>query len=112
MCSAELSMEKVLWVDFPWISIPPCTSILNLGIKILEFFTDETARPRSYKTFFILNSTEHEISTAHKTKIPTFKEVSCFQFLRCIYLANKCKNANNCWNFNIIEQFEFHAQLS
>ena len=30
------------------------------------------------KTFFMLNSTEHEISTAHKTKIPTNEEVSCF----------------------------------
>ena len=28
------------------------------------------------KTFFMLNSTEHEISTAHKTKIPTNEEVS------------------------------------
>ena len=23
-------------------------------------------RPRGYKTFFVLNSTEHEVSTAHK----------------------------------------------
>ena len=47
--------------------------------------------PRGYKAFFMLNSTEHEISTAHKTKIPTNKEVSCFKSLRCcIYHANKC----------------------
>ena len=26
----------------------------------------ETIRPRGYKTFFVLDSTEHEISTAHK----------------------------------------------
>ena len=26
----------------------------------------DTYRPRGYKTFFKLNSTEHEISTAHK----------------------------------------------
>ena len=32
-------------------------------------------RPRGYKTFFVLNSTEHEISTAYKTKIPTNEEV-------------------------------------
>ena len=31
-------------------------------------------RPRGYKLFFILNSTEHESSTAHKTKIPTNEE--------------------------------------
>ena len=35
-------------------------------------------RARGYKTFFVLNSTEHEISTAHKTKIPRDEEVSCF----------------------------------
>ena len=53
--------------------------------------------PRGYKTFFMLNSTEHEISTAHKTKILTNKEVSCFKSLRCcIYHADKCLNANNC----------------
>ena len=41
--------------------------------------------------FFMLNSTEHEISTAHKAKILTNKEVSCFMSLRCcIYHANKC----------------------
>ena len=47
--------------------------------------------PRAYKTLFMLNSTEHEISTAHKTKMLKIKDVSCFQTLRCcIYHANKC----------------------
>ena len=47
------------------------------------------------------------------TKIPTNKEVSCFKSLRCcIYHANKCLNANNCWHFNIDEQDKFPAQLS
>ena len=32
--------------------------------------------PRGYKTFFMLNSTEHKISTAHTTKIPTKKYVA------------------------------------
>ena len=47
------------------------------------------SRPLGYKTFFMLNSTEHEISTAHKeTKIPR-KEVFCFKYLRCgIYHVN------------------------
>ena len=26
--------------------------------------------------------------------------------------ANKCKNANNCWHFDIYEQDKFRAQLS
>ena len=36
--------------------------------------------PQGYKTFFMLNSTEHKISTAQKTKIPTNEEVSCFKY--------------------------------
>ena len=35
----------------------------------------------------MLNSTEHKILTAHKTKIPT-NEVSCFKSLRCCMLIN------------------------
>ena len=50
-----------------------------------------SCRPRGFKTFFMLNSTQHEISTAHKTKIPTNEEVSSVKSLRCcIYHANKC----------------------
>ena len=63
-------------------------------------------RPWGYMDFFMLNSTEHGISTAQKTKIPTNGEVSCFKSLRCcIYHANK-------WHFNIYEQEKFRAQLS
>ena len=36
---------------------------------------------RGYKTFFMLNSTEHELFTAHK-----------------------CSNVNNCWHFTIYER--------
>ena len=33
-----------------------------------------------------------------------------FKTLRCyINRANKFKNANNCWHFNIYEQDKFHA---
>ena len=50
----------------------------------------ERTRPRVYKTFFMVNSTEHEISTVHKTKIPTNEEFYGFNSLRCcIYHANK-----------------------
>ena len=45
-----------------------------------------------------------------KTEIPTKEEDSCFKSLRCcIYHANKCYNANNCY---IFEQNKFCAQLS
>ena len=71
-------------------------------------------RPRGYKTYF---SCSTQLSTKFQllitTKIPTNKEVSCFKSLRCcIYHANKCKNATNCWHFNIHEQDKFHTQLS
>ena len=50
-----------------------------------------TPGPEVIKLFFMLNSTEHEITTDHKTKIPTDKDVSCFKSLRCcIYHAYKC----------------------
>ena len=44
-------------------------------------------RPRGYKTFFMLNSAEHEI-----------------------FSANKYENANNGWHFHIYYQRKFHAQ--
>ena len=48
-------------------------------------------RPRGYKTLFMLNSTEQEISTAHRTKITTNEDFYCFKSLRyCNYHANKC----------------------
>ena len=60
----------------------------------------------------MLNSTEHEISTAHKNLNTAYEEVSCFKSLRCcIKHAKKCKNVNNCLHFNIYEQ-DFCAQLS
>ena len=47
--------------------------------------------PRGYKTFFILNSTEHEISNAHKHKNTNKKKKFLVLRLRgCIYHVNKC----------------------
>ena len=40
-------------------------------------------------------------------------DFSCFQTLRCcIYHADKCLKANNCWHFNIYEYDKFHTQWS
>ena len=45
-------------------------------------------RPRGYKTFFMLNSAEHKISTP---KILKYNDFSCCQTLSwCINPANKC----------------------
>ena len=45
---------------------------------------------QSYNMFFMLNSTEHEVSIT-QIQMPKNKELSCFQTLRCyIQHANKC----------------------
>ena len=60
------------------------------------------SRPRGYKTFVMLYSTEHGISMLKN------KDFSCFQMLRCcIYHAQKYENANNCWHFNIYARINF-----
>ena len=62
----------------------------------------ETPRPRDYKTFFMLNSAEHEYFHANKSQITN----SCKLFLINIaehenFSANKYENANYCWHFHI-----------
>ena len=56
------------------------------------YYNKETDKVPEVIIFFMLNSTEHEISAAHKkTKIPINEDVSCLAPLRCcIYHANKC----------------------
>ena len=57
----------------------------------------------------MLNSTEHEFTTALKTKLLKNKDYSRFQTLRWrIFSANKCYNANNCWHLDIYELGKFH----
>ena len=69
--------------------------------------------PQGCKTFYMLNSTEHEILNAHH-----YKNIKKFGFFKAqispnaIFPAHVCYNANNCWHFNIYEQEKFHAQLS
>ena len=69
--------------------------------------------PQGYKTFFMLNSAEHEIfhsSTSQITNNAKFflaKHNWAWNFP-----ANKYENANYCWHFHIYKQRKFHAQLS
>ena len=55
-------------------------------------------------------------STQLSMKVQLFMKNNNFILLKtlrcCIYPADKCKNANNCWHFNIFEQDKFHAQFS
>ena len=61
--------------------------------------------PRGYKAFFMLNSTEHKISTTHKTKTLTKKFLA-------LSLSDVVFVILMCWHFNIYEHDKFHAQLS
>ena len=66
--------------------------------------------PEIIKLFSCSTQLSTEFQLLIKTKIPTNKEVVCFKSLKCcIYLADKCLNANNCWHFNIYEQDKFGA---
>ena len=64
--------------------------------------------PEVIKLFPCLTQLSTKFKLLIKTELPTNEEVYCFKSLRCcIYHANKCKNANNCWHFNIYEQDKF-----
>ena len=44
----------------------------------MRILIGEIIRPRGYKTFFMLNSTEHEIFPAHNVKMPTIVGILTF----------------------------------
>ena len=70
-------------------------------------------RARGYKTFFMLNSAEHENLNAHKYE--NIKELSIFSGPvkpRRLFFLIINENANSSWHFNIYEKETFHAQLS
>ena len=91
-----------LWLHFQSVLIrDPCVSsvewhpysIVQVGLLFW---------PRGYKLFSCSTQLSTKFQLLIKTKIPTNEEVSCFKFLRCcVYHANKCKNANDCWHFKI-----------
>ena len=56
--------------------------VMDVKLKLYMRSVRTSASPEVIKTIFMLNSTEHEISTAHKkTKIPTNEDVSGFKSL-------------------------------
>ena len=71
---------------------------------VLKFYNLE-ARPRGYETFFMLNSTEHELSTAHKNEyyyIITDKCVGCNAPFTVRHFLLECGDfaqvRNNCFH--------------
>ena len=65
--------------------VPRCVKIYRLNTVQTVFW------PRGYKTFFMLNSAEHEILNAHKYK--KIKKFSFFQAqisIECLLTAHEC----------------------
>ena len=57
-----------------------------------------------YKTFFMLNSAEHEICPANKPQTTNNSKLPYFLLNIAeheIFSANKYENANNSWHFHI-----------
>ena len=68
---------------------------------------------RGYKTLFMLNSTEHEMSTAHKTKIPTEKRILALSFPDFVFIMLINVKMSTLVDILIYyEQDNFSAQLS
>ena len=62
-------------------------------MKVIDDIVSKTVETDAIdiKVQSLLNSTEHEISTAHQTKMLNNNKFSCFEILRCfIYHAHKC----------------------
>ena len=87
-----------------------------LSILIMYVFsillTDGFQPPKAIKLFSCSTQQDMKIQLLIKAEIVKNKDVFLLKALRCIYPANKCKNANDYWYFNIYEQNKFHAQLS
>ena len=82
----SMCIYKVKYSSFDWIFHPKC-----YGHAAVTCMSTYEPCMRSYKTFFVLNSTETKFQLLIKDNILTNKEVSCFKSLRCcINHANKC----------------------
>ena len=76
------------------------------------FTKDIQSGPEVIKLFSCSTQLSMKFQVLIKTKILKNKGIFCFQTLRyCIFHANGCLNANNCWHFNIYEHDKFRAQF-
>ena len=74
--------------------------VLSPGTDVMKLFSCSTQLSMEFQLLI-------------KPKMLKNTDFSCFQIFRCCILhADKCKNANNCWHYNIYEQDKFRAQLS
>ena len=87
-------------------------SLWHSHFRIEIVFEDRKAWPEVLKHSSCSTQLGTKFQLLIKAKIQTNEEFSCFKSLRCcIYHANNCLNANNCWHFNIYEQDKVCAQL-
>ena len=93
--NSEIIFKTLTHVSFPSPFILANQIRFYPGPKILNFFSCLTQLRMKFQMLI-------------KLKMVKNKDFSCFQTLRCcIYHANKCKNTNNCWHFNIYENSKF-----
>ena len=89
---------------------------LHVSFKILCAAGDACycTRPRGYKTFFMLNSTEHEIFfLLINVKMPTIVGILTFMSGKNSILGlSEPKKAEFLYIFYTYEHLKFHAQLS
>ena len=78
MCILWCSLHELLWVKF-------------------------NTLPRGYKTFFMLNSTEHGNSTAHKTNTLTKKTFLSFQLADVVIQHLRVGKIEKFFYYNICE---------
>ena len=93
--------EKICTHSNSWYilySILMCTVLIMKNIYLQTWSQD-------YKTFSC--STEHEIVTAHKTKILKNNAFSYFQTLRCCI-----KHANKCYSANIVDSLTIISMIN
>ena len=73
----------VFSIEIPVKSVDPdqmlCFAMFDLGLHCLHMSPNLDIWPRGYKTFFVLNSVEHEILNAHTYK--SIKKFSAFLWL-------------------------------
>ena len=75
---------------------------MEYDISVIGKFEPPIPGPEVIKPFSCSIQLSMKFQLLIKTKILTNKGVFCFKSLRCcIYHADKCLNANNCWHFNI-----------
>ena len=88
--SDQTSRMRRLICIFAWRLCPNVFLFPEIAITFIltKYNITNEIRPRGYKTFFMLNSAEHEL-----------------------FSANKYENANNSGHFHIYKQTKFHAYL-